>query len=189
MAFRAFNSNFYIIFFKAMKQNILARINSIFKSKKYESVPVNFLIVNFIFQKLFLLNVFAKFSVHYTSKVSGARNLRFNHNDKKILASFAASGGCYFSIFDGTTLEIGDGTLWSYGVGMHTANHDFFDRDIYIKKSIKIGKNCWIGQGAVITAGVELGDNVTVGANSVVTKSFPDNVVIGGIPAKIIREL
>lgn len=170
-------------------KRILTKFNSLFKNKKYESVPSNFLLINFIYQRIFFINYFSDFSVHYTSRVSGTRNLKFNKNDPKVLASFAASGGCYFSIFDDTVLEIGDGTIWSYGVGMHTANHDFFDRDVYIKKSIKIGKNCWIGQGAVITAGVELGDNVTVGANSVVTKSFPGNVVIGGIPAKIIKEL
>ncbi|WP_431610996.1 acyltransferase [Chryseobacterium sp. 'Rf worker isolate 10'] len=169
--------------------SILSRINSLLKVKKYEAVPINFLIVNFIYQRIFFINYFAKFSVHYTSRISGSRNIIFPKEDKKILGSFAASGGCYFSVFDDTTLEIGEGTIWSYGVGIHTANHDFLDRDIYNKKSIKIGKNCWIGHGAVITAGVELGDNVTVGANSVVTKSFPSNVVIGGMPAKIIREL
>ena len=54
--------------------------------------------------------------------------------------------------------------------------------------SVKIGKNCWIGNSVTILPGVELGDNVTVGANSVVTKSFPSNCVIGGCPAKIIKQ-
>ncbi len=51
---------------------------------------------------------------------------------------------------------------------------------------IHIGNYCWIGDNVFIREGVTIGNNVTVGANSVVTKSFPDNVVIVGIPAEII---
>lgn len=51
---------------------------------------------------------------------------------------------------------------------------------------IIIGNNCFIGVGSIILLGVSLGDNSIVAAGSVVTKSFPDNVVIGGNPAKII---
>ena len=61
--------------------------------------------------------------------------------------------------------------------------------DEYDTSSIKIGRNCWLGNGAVVVAGVTLGDHVIVGANSVVTKSFPSNVLIAGAPARIIREL
>ena len=52
-----------------------------------------------------------------------------------------------------------------------------------------IGKNNFIGMGGVILPGVQLGDNVIVGSGSVVTKSFPDNVVVAGNPAKIICTL
>lgn len=51
---------------------------------------------------------------------------------------------------------------------------------------IKIGDFCWIGDNVFIREGVTLGNNIVVGANSVVTKSFQDNVVIAGIPAKIV---
>ena len=54
-------------------------------------------------------------------------------------------------------------------------------------KPITIGDNCWIGGSATIVPGVTLGNNVVVAAG--VTKSFGDNVVIGGNPAKIIKEL
>ncbi|WP_368253629.1 DapH/DapD/GlmU-related protein, partial [Clostridium paraputrificum] len=56
-------------------------------------------------------------------------------------------------------------------------------------KPITIGDNCWIGGSATIVPGVTLGNNVVVAAGAVVTKSFGDNVVIGGNPAKIIKEL
>lgn len=57
----------------------------------------------------------------------------------------------------------------------------------YIYGFPSIGDNCMIGAGAVIIGDIHLGNNVTVGANSVVTKSFPDNCVIAGVPAKIIK--
>lgn len=54
-------------------------------------------------------------------------------------------------------------------------------------KCAVIGDNCEIGAGAKIIGGVTIGDNVVIGANAVVTKDFPDNVVIGGVPAKFIK--
>lgn len=52
---------------------------------------------------------------------------------------------------------------------------------------VVIGDNCYIGLGAKIFGEVKIGNNVTVGANAVVTKDIPDNVIVGGIPAKIIK--
>lgn len=52
---------------------------------------------------------------------------------------------------------------------------------------IVVGDNCYIGLGAKIFGPVTIGNNVTIGANAVVTKDIPDNTVIGGIPAKIIK--
>lgn len=54
---------------------------------------------------------------------------------------------------------------------------------------INIGKNCWIGDGAVILAGTHIGDNCVIGANSVVKGSFQNNQLIVGSPAKVIKEI
>lgn len=51
-----------------------------------------------------------------------------------------------------------------------------------------IGDNVYIGPGAKIFGGITVGDNVSIGANAVVNKSFPDNVVVAGVPAKVIKE-
>ena len=56
-------------------------------------------------------------------------------------------------------------------------------------KPVSIGNNVWIGEGVCIMPGVTLGDNVIVGANAVVTHSFPENVVIAGCPAKVIKRI
>lgn len=50
-----------------------------------------------------------------------------------------------------------------------------------------IGDNCFIGAGTKIFGDIYIGNNVTIAANSVVTKDVPDNVIIGGVPAKIIK--
>lgn len=62
----------------------------------------------------------------------------------------------------------------------------FGKKNIEPNRSI-VGNNCFIGLGARILGTVNIGNNVTIGANSVVTKDIPDNAVVGGIPAKIIR--
>ena len=51
-----------------------------------------------------------------------------------------------------------------------------------------IGDNCYIGLGARIFGSVKIGNNVIIGANSVVTKDIPDSCIVGGIPAKILKE-
>ncbi|MBK7763347.1 MAG: acyltransferase [Bacteroidetes bacterium] len=144
---------------------------------------------NWWFQKVRKVNDDVPFQVHYTSLVAGVENIKFPQHSVSIRKSFAVSGGCYFGIAKGSTLEIGEGTIWAWNVNIQTANHDFIDRNKFEVKSIRIGDNCWIGGNVTILPGVVLGNNVTVGANSVVTKSFPDNVVIAGVPAKILKEI
>jgi acetyltransferase-like isoleucine patch superfamily enzyme len=55
------------------------------------------------------------------------------------------------------------------------------------KRDVRIGHNCWVGYGACILRGVTVGDNCIVGASTVVTKDVPDNAVVGGVPARLLR--
>ena len=176
--------NFYLF-----KKSISLKERYLQKHSYYRDVDFSIITVNWIFQKIFKLNNDAPFSVNYSSKIDGANNIKFIGNKHAMLKSFAVSGGCYFGISNNTVLEIGEGTIWAFNVSIQTSNHDLIDRTKYKLASVKIGKNCWIGNSSTILAGVELGDNVTVGANTVVTKSFPSNVVIAGCPAKIIRDV
>lgn len=57
-----------------------------------------------------------------------------------------------------------------------------------IEKEVIIGNNVWIGTRVIIMPGVEIGDGSIIGAGAVVTKSFPQNSIIGGVPAKLIKE-
>lgn len=153
----------------------------------YVNFPIGHLLLNFIVQRIFRINADVPVSVHYTNKITGWKNCTFE--DDSVLINLCSSGGAYIAVFEGTTLKIGSGTIWAYNICIQTANHVPGNLEVYDLKSVQIGRNCWIGNGAAILAGVTLGDNVVVGANSVVTKSFPDNVVIAGVPAKIIRTI
>lgn len=63
----------------------------------------------------------------------------------------------------------------------------FENKKIHTEKSVKIGNNVWIGARSIILQGVTISDNVIVAAGSVVTKDVPSNVVVAGIPAKVIK--
>ena len=54
---------------------------------------------------------------------------------------------------------------------------------------IRIGRRVWIGANVVITKGVTIGDNSVIAAGAVVTRDIPANVVAGGVPAKVIKEI
>ena len=51
----------------------------------------------------------------------------------------------------------------------------------------KIGNNVYISHDAIVFGGITIGNNVTIGANAVVTKPVPDNAIVAGVPAKILR--
>jgi acetyltransferase-like isoleucine patch superfamily enzyme len=55
------------------------------------------------------------------------------------------------------------------------------------KRDVRVGHNVWIGYGACVLRGVTIGDNTVVGTSSVVTKDVPDNAVVAGAPARVIR--
>ncbi|HAE16531.1 MAG TPA: maltose O-acetyltransferase [Erysipelotrichaceae bacterium] len=75
-----------------------------------------------------------------------------------------------------------------YAIG-HPLDAESRQKKIGIPKPVTIGDNVWIGGGVTILAGVSIGDNTVIGAGSVVTKSFPDHVVIAGNPARIIKHI
>ncbi|ENM5748067.1 sugar O-acetyltransferase [Vibrio mimicus] len=105
--------------------------------------------------------------------------------------NFYANFGCV--ILDVAEVRIGDNCFIAPQVGIYTATHpiDPIQRNSGLEfgKPIRIGNNCWIGGHATINPGVTLGDNVVVASGAVVTKSFGSNVVIGGNPARVLKEI
>jgi UDP-3-O-[3-hydroxymyristoyl] glucosamine N-acyltransferase len=156
------------------------------KREYYKDIPLGLLVLNWLVQRIFRINSSVPFSVNYTSRVSGFEFMKVADSSK---LSITVSGGAYIVASKGGVLEIGENVIFAHNVCIQTINHGLINRKEFERKNIKIGNNCWLGNSVTILAGVELGNNVTVGANSVVTKSFPSGVVIGGAPAKVIKTI
>lgn len=105
--------------------------------------------------------------------------------------NFYANFDCV--ILDVAEVRIGKNCLIAPQVGIYTAFHPLNSEERCAgtegAKPITIGDNCWIGGRAVINPGVTLGDNVVVASGAVVTKSFGNNVLIAGCPAKVIKNI
>jgi acetyltransferase-like isoleucine patch superfamily enzyme len=98
-------------------------------------------------------------------------------------ASLGGAGGLY----------IGDDTIAGAYLSTHPENHVFSDPETLIRlqgvtrEGIRIGSNCWIGAKVTFLDGARVGDNCVVAAGAVVRGEFPDNAVIGGVPARILK--
>jgi acetyltransferase-like isoleucine patch superfamily enzyme len=97
--------------------------------------------------------------------------------------------GCTFLGLGGIT--IGEGVFIAPHCVLATEYHpeDPETRHTLLTKPIIVKKNAWIGASATILAGVTIGENAIVAAGAVVTKDVPDNTVVGGIPAKFIKNV
>ena len=96
-------------------------------------------------------------------------------------------------LVDDTHIYIGDYTMLGPNVVIATAAHpidaDLRRKGLQYNKSVRIGKNCWLGAGVIVMPGVTIGDNVVIGAGSIVTKDIPSNVVAVGNPCRVLREV
>ena len=99
------------------------------------------------------------------------------------------NAGCKFQDQGGIIID--EGALIGHGVVLATLNHDMDPekRQALHPAPIHIGKRVWIGANATICPGVTIGDNAVVAAGAVVVKDVPPDTIVGGVPAKIIREI
>ena len=70
-----------------------------------------------------------------------------------------------------------------------TTNHDFHDYNTLRCKPVHIKKNAWRGCRVTVMPGVTIGENAVVAGGSVVTKDVPDNVVVAGVPARVVKTI
>lgn len=96
---------------------------------------------------------------------------------------------CVFLDLGGITIE--DNVLIAPKVSLLSEGHPTKpeNRHALVPKPIHIKKNAWIGAGATILQGVTIGENAIVASGAVVSKDVPDNTVVGGIPAKVIKTI
>lgn len=90
-------------------------------------------------------------------------------------------------------ITIGSDVIMGPNVQIFSENHNFSNLSLTIKaqgitkQAVVIGNNCWIGAGASILAGVTIGDGCVIAAGSVVNKSVPENTIVAGVPAKVVK--
>ena len=109
------------------------------------------------------------------------------HLGDSIYANFNFTAG------DDSHIYIGSHPMIGPNVTVATAGHPILpelrEKAYQFNMPVHIGRNCWIGAGAVIMPGVTIGDNSVIGAGSVVTKDIPANVVAYGNPCRVAREI
>jgi acetyltransferase-like isoleucine patch superfamily enzyme len=120
--------------------------------------------------------VFIPFYTNFGRHTSIGKNVFINH-------------ACSFLDLGGITIE--DDVLIGPRVNLVSENHplDPSQRKSLDLKRILIKRNAWIGAGATILPGVTVGENAVVAAGAVVNKDVPDNTIVGGVPAKILRTI
>jgi acetyltransferase-like isoleucine patch superfamily enzyme len=98
---------------------------------------------------------------------------------------FGAAGG----------IDIGNNVIMGSYISFHSENHNYEDTSKLIReqgvtsKGIKLGNNIWVGAKVTFLDGCQVGNNSVVAAGAVVNGIFPDNVVLGGVPAKILKSI
>ena len=122
------------------------------------------------------VTIFTPFHINYGKNTQIGKNVFINFD-------------CVFLDLGGITIE--DGVLIAPKVSLLSEGHPISpeQRHSLVPKHIHIKKNAWIGANATILHGLTIGQNAVVAAGSVVTKDVPDNVVVGGIPAQILKKL
>jgi len=109
----------------------------------------------------------------------------------KIAEDVGINDNCFITSNFG--INIGAKTWIAEFVSIRDYDHEFSRTDIPIRDQgfrggpIKIGDDCWIGRGVMITGNVTIGSGSVIGANSVVTRSIPEMSVAVGAPARVIR--
>ncbi|KQM69516.1 acetyltransferase [Pedobacter sp. Leaf216] len=122
------------------------------------------------------VNVFTPFYINYGKHIKIGKNVFINFD-------------CVFLDLGGITID--DNVFIAPKVSVLSEGHptSIEDRHTLIPKAIHIKKNAWIGAGATILPGVTIGENAVVAAGAVVSKDIAPNTVVGGIPAKFIKNI
>ena len=114
----------------------------------------------------------------------GGRHVHFGRN---IYANFN------LTLVDDTHIYVGDNTMFGPNVVVATAGHPLLpelrEQGFQYNAPVHIGRNCWIGAGAILLPGVTVGDNAVIGAGSIVTRDVPASVLAVGNPCRVLREI
>ena len=142
--------------------------------------------------------IFPKTRIDFPKNVEVGNNFSMNHasvlrsenTESKFHAENNVALGMHVMFDYSGGVEIGENTCISDYAHIHTHSHGLspFNKPAY--KKLRIGKNVWIGDGALILYQVsEIGDGAIIGARAVVTKDVPPQTIVAGNPSRIIRKI
>lgn len=140
---------------------------------------------NFVARRNLILECWDEYeSKKYTPELIIGENVNLGENNHI---------GCINKVTIGNNLLTGRNVYITDHYHGKIDGHDLYKepikRTLYSKGSIEIGNNVWIGDNVSIMPNTKIGNNVIIGANAVVTKDIKDNMVVAGVPAKIIKDL
>jgi acetyltransferase-like isoleucine patch superfamily enzyme len=120
--------------------------------------------------------IFTPFQINYGKNTKIGKNVFINFD-------------CVFLDLGGITIE--DNVMLAPKVSLLSEGHPISanERQTLTTGKIHIKKNAWIGANATILPGVTIGENAVVAASAVVVKNVPDNTIVGGVPAKFIKNI
>jgi acetyltransferase-like isoleucine patch superfamily enzyme len=124
--------------------------------------------------------------IHPTASLRCGRNISVGRNAH-------INQYCCIWASDNSRIVLGDDLLMGPGVKIFSSNHAAepdmpMNRQPFVEKDIIIGSDVWLGANSVVVAGVRIGEGAIVAAGSVVTKDVAPYTLVGGVPAKPIRQ-
>lgn len=193
-----------------MRQKNINRLKSIILSKKTGSLFCVAHRSKTLIHKEAKVNIKDAFlfNICWEGKQNQAATLSLAENSELDVGYFRTYGGTYISVAPGAKLSLGTGFLnnnskiscfeeITIGKGVKISedvlirdsdNHTILRAGFKKTAPIKIGNHVWIGARAVILKGVTIGDGAVIAAGAVVNKDVPPNTLVGGVPAKILKE-
>ncbi|MFC1632015.1 acyltransferase [Candidatus Omnitrophota bacterium] len=125
------------------------------------------------------------YRIHPTASLRCGRSISLGENSH-------INQYCCIWASENSRIVLGDNLLMGPGVKIFSSNHSAklgipMNQQEWVEKDVLIGNDVWLGANVVVVPGVKIGDGSLVAAGAVVTKDVPENSIVGGVPAKLIK--
>ena len=158
--------------------------NAIIKCREYNAIDDTDYAAQYEYLRLMLGSVGEKVWIAKTFNCDNGKKIHIGNN---------FTGNYNLTILDIREVYIGNNVMIGPNTLITTVGHPLTPmcrrQHIGIAKPVRIGNDVWIGGNVTILPGVTIGNNVVVAAGAVVTKDVPDNTLVGGVPARLIKEI